>query len=584
MCRFLCVSVVYFASCTGSIGSAGGAEESGGDNAAGSPSGGTGGGAFSGAGGDDLGDNPVSAPPGPGVSTLAIGEGVGKTGMRRLTIAELDNSLRDLLGDDTRPARRLLQEENLGVFNNEYGQQITSSVLVEGFERLADDVAARLLADVGRRNTVVGCSPADPRKADGACLRKFLASFGRRALRRPLSGAEVDLFQQAVEPFAGRTSNFYAGVQAALRALLQHPEFLYRVELGTPVAGHPGLYKLSGYEVATRLSYLMWGTTPPPELLDWAEQGVLQTPAQIRDAAFTMVASDRTIGGMDQFHALWLGYSVLPHAADLTARMRTESARLVERTFRDDGSWLDLFTATDTYVDKALAAHYGLPKPAGGASEGWVPYGASGRQGLLSHGSFLSVLSDFSDTSPTRRGKKVRERLLCEEIPAPPDNVNADAPPSGTSSPCKWERYAGHRAKGSTCESCHSHMDPIGFGLENYDREGKYRTHDIDSIDGSPTFGQELSGCTIRGEGDVGDLGTFSGPKELAALLVDSDRLGPCAATQFHRFAIGRAESPDDQPALDEFARRFKSSGYRFQELVLTYVSSNAFGYRRTED
>jgi hypothetical protein len=295
-----------------------------------------------------------------------------------------------------------------------------------------------------------------------------------------------------------------------------------------------------------------------------------------------MLGGARTVPTLDQFHALWLGYSVLPHPAALTTRMRTESAKLIERTFQNDASWLELFRATDTYLDTALAQHYGLPAPAGGV--GWVPYGKSGRQGLLSHASFLSIMQDTVDTSPTRRGKRVRAQLICQDVPPPPPDVKADAPPQGGQSSCKWDRYEMHRQKGGTCQACHSLMDPIGFGLENYDREGRYRTRDIDTKDGSPTFGKELPQCDIKGKGELVGAGTFSGPAELSNVLIASDLLGPCAATQFHRFAIGRPEAAEDQAALDEFKTRFKGSGYKLRELILSYVSSNAFGYRRVEN
>ena len=127
-------------------------------------------------------------------------------------------------------------------------------------------------------------------------------------------------------------------------------------------------------------------------------------------------------------------------------------------------------------------------------------------------------------------------------------------------------------------------MDPIGFGLEKIDREGRFRTHDVDTQDGSPTFGAELAQCEIQGKGEVVGAGTFSGPAELSNLLIEKDLLGSCVAAQFYRFAVGRQEQDNDQPALADFQTRFRDSGYPFRELVLAYVSSNAFGYRRPED
>ncbi len=513
-------------------------------------------------------------------SQLTIGEGVGPMGMRRLTIAELDNTLESLLSDSTRPARQTLQEEQLGPFNNDYTRFTVSSVLIEGLERLAFDVTSRLLTDAERRDAVVGCVPMSPTQLDSSCLRQFITTFGRRALRRPLTVDEVDAFELAAEPFVTRTGDFYAAVEVALRAFLQHPQFLYRVEIGDAVDGEPGLFKLDDFEMATRLSYTLWSEPPSDGLLDLAEQGELSTAADVRTAALQMLDSPRVVDNLDQFHALWLGYSVLPHPQALTTAMRTESRKLVERTFEMGGSWLDLFRATDTYVDATLAEVYALPQPIGGS--GWVSYGDTGRQGILSHGSFLSFIQDTTDTSPVRRGERVRAQLMCQPVPPPPANVNASTPSRGDSgSLCKTDRYADHRAQ-SGCEGCHRLMDPVGFGLENFDREGRYRTHDIDTLDGSPTFGMVLDDCPISGEGDL-DGTSFTGPAGLADILIRSDVVGPCVATQFFRFAMGREELTEDEPALDEYKERFKSSGYDFRELLLGLVSSKAFGYRREE-
>lgn len=494
---------------------------------------------------------------------------VGRVGLRRLTRREYDDTLRDLLGDTSRPASQVLPEDPLTPFDNEYGPQEASQPLIEGLELLARDAAQRLVGDPLRRDAVLGCTPIGP--ADEGCLRGFVARFGRRALRRPLADGEVDELVALGLEYAGREDDFHAGVAMVVRALLQDAEFVYRVELGTPVDGEPGVLALDDFELATRLSYLVWGSTPSDAMLDAAEAGQLHTPQQLESMLQQLLQDPRARTQIDRFHAMWLGYAQLPHPLELTNAMRTETAALVERVVFDQPQpWTELFTATETFVDDVLAEHYGLPAPAG-AGPAWVSYGSSGRQGLLSHGSFLSVAAGPGDTSPVRRGRMIREQLMCQPIPPPPPNVDADVPPPQGDAECKWDRYAVHREAGA-CAGCHAQMDPIGFGLERYDREGRYRTHD----DGAPQ-------CVIAGDGELVGLGTFNGPAELSALLVDEALLQPCVAQQLYRFALGRALDPDDMPVVQELAVVLTEGDGRFDTMLGALVAHPAFTHRREE-
>jgi Protein of unknown function (DUF1592)/Protein of unknown function (DUF1588)/Protein of unknown function (DUF1595)/Protein of unknown function (DUF1585)/Protein of unknown function (DUF1587) len=512
-----------------------------------------------------MGDSTDSADESGGPADL---EGLGTIGLRRLTRYEYDNTLRDILGDDTRPGSQGLPEDPLTPFDNEYAQQEASQPLIEGLEVLARDVAQRLVDDPERRDQVVGCTPASD--DDEACLRAFVGRFGRLALRRPLATDEIDEFVALGREYAEREADFYAGVAVVVRALLQDAEFVYRVEQGTPVAGEPGAYALGDFEIATRLSFLVWGTTPSDALLDAAEAGELHTPEQLQAMVESMMQDPRAEAQIDRFHAMWLGYAQLPHAPALTNAMRTETAALVQRVvFDEQQPWTALFTATDTFIDATLAEHYGLPAPAEGTS--WVSYGDSGRQGILSHGAFLSVAAGPGDTSPVRRGKLIREQLMCQTIPPPPPNVDADVPPPQEDAECKWDRYATHREAGS-CAGCHAQMDPIGFGLESYDREGHYRTHD----EGAPQ-------CIISGDGELVGFGAFNGPAELADLLVSNTVLEPCVARQLYRFALGRPLGTEDQALVLDLAAGLVEGDGRFDTMLGALVSHPAFIHRREE-
>ena len=486
---------------------------------------------------------------------------------RRLSQAEIDNSLRDILGETTRPAQKFLLEDEFAPYDNDYTLQQASRALIDSVEALADDVAKRTLADPARRARVVPCTPTGA--GDAACFRQVIASVGRRFLRRPLSQEEIDEYAAlqafAVEP--GVNATFDTAVELFLRSVLQDPEFLYRIEVGSP-AGQASVQRLDDYAIASRLAFLLWGTSPDDALLDRAAQGSLGAPAERRQLAESMLRDPRAREQVHRFHALWLGYRAIPHDAALVAEFDQETSKLIDRVvFEDKRSYLDVFLASETHLTTRLAQHYGLPAPASGA--GWVPYAESGRAGILSHGSVLAAFSKFSDTSPTQRGIFVRARLLCEKISPPPANVDVDQPPGSPDQLCKYDRYAEHRAIAS-CAACHDKMDSIGFGLENYDIAGRFRTHD----DGLPQ-------CAIAGQGSLGADGSFKGPAELARKIVESKQLEACVVRQLYRFAVGRDLEGDEPEAVNALLAWFRSKNFAFDQLLLAYVESPAFALRK---
>jgi hypothetical protein len=492
---------------------------------------------------------------------------VGPTGLHRLSRIEYDNTLADLLGDMTRSGYASLPEDVNDPFDNDFSTQLVSGALIASAETLAAAASARALADPAKRDALVGCTPSSP--ADQACLESFVRAFGRRALRRPLADAEVSAYV-GLSAFSVEANDFYVGVDLVLRAMLQDPRFLYRVEIGTQVPGRPGLFQLDDYEIGSRLSYFLWGSTPSAELLDMAASGALINPDSRRAAALGMLADLRGQQRVQQFHAFWLAYDQLPLAADMATAMRAESDALVARVvFERKGDYLDLFRSTETFVTAALATHYGLPAPANAAGA-WVAYGSSPRRGILSHGTLLSAGAKFDDTSPTLRGVFVRNRLFCQTIPPPPPTVATDEPPPVTTSPCKVDRYAEHRSGG--CATCHNQVDPIGFGLENYDRTGAYRTADKDNPQ-----------CTISGDGEVVGVGKFNGPAELAELVIASGGLESCVVQQVFRMALGRRDSDADRATLTRLTDGFKQRGRAFDQLLVDMIADPAFIHRQVE-
>lgn len=510
-------------------------------------------------------DDTMGGPKDPGIKPGEDPYAIGPTGLRRLTRHEYDNAIRDLLGDTTRPGLSKLPEDAIDPFDNDYTTQLPSGALIDSIETLAEEAALRLLADRARRDRVVGCTPSGP--GDAACLRAFITSFGRLALRRPLADDEIARYL-GLQALAIENNDFYTGVELVVRALLQDPEFLYQVEIGTPVPDRPGIVKLGDYELASRLSFFLLGSVPTPALLDLARDGKLRALADRRAAAAALLADPGAAARVNRFHAMWFGYHQLPFPASLARPMVAESEALIQRVVFDRRDYLELFTSTETFVDATLADHYGLPRPASGSA--WTPYGQNPRRGILSQGAVLAQGAKFSDTSPTLRGVFVRTRLMCQPFPTPPPNVDVDQPPAATAGPCKQDRYVAHAAGG--CAGCHATLDPIGFGLENYDQTGKFRATEA----ANPA-------CAIAGDGNLVGVGPFNGPAALARLLVDSGALESCAVTQLYRFANGRHETADDAPSLAALGAAFKAGGRRFDQLMIDLAASAAFGHRRLE-
>ena len=497
-----------------------------------------------------------------------VAEEIGISGLRRLSIAEYEQTIIDLLGLPPPQVQELLPADTLTPFDNDFTTQTASEALIKGLELLAGDVAQAVVESPELREAIVPCTPTGP--DDAACFRDFLAQFGRRALRRPLDDAELDRFA-TLQSYAIDEDDFWAGVGAGIRLLLQHPEFVYRVELGEPVPDAPGVFQLDEFEVGTRLSYFIVGSTPPDWLLDAAEGGQLDTSEGIGDAAVMLLDDPRARARVARFHALWLAYENLSREG-LYGDMHAETRALVERVvFDEPRPWTELLTATETFVTPELAEHYGLPVP---ATADWVPYGDSGRGGLLSHGAFLSVGAKFGDTSPTQRGLLVRTKLFCQEIPKPPPELMVDVcePPQADPDACKIDRY--FMSEEPACQACHSMMDPIGFGLERYDASGAYRTAEADRPE-----------CTIPGDGDFVGVGAFNGPAELAALAVESGLVEACVARQLYRFAVGRTTLDEhDEVLLERLVQEAGGTGgLELAAFIRAYVGSDAFRYRREE-
>lgn len=415
---------------------------------------------------------------------------------------------------------------------------------------------------------LLSCDPA----TGAACVREVLSRFGRKAWRRPLTNAELNRLVALVDVARQEGDDVQQGLELALRAVLLSPHFLFRVEEDLS----PQPRRLSDHELAARLSYFLWGSTPDAELDGLADQGALsaQLPQQVR-----RMLQDPKAGALaSQFGGSWLWARTVevanPEPAlfptftpTLKAAMKAQTEETFATFFREDRSALELLTGDDTFLNDELAAHYGLPLP-GSSALTRVRGLPEARRGLLGHGGLLTVTSQPARTSPVKRGKWALAQLLCMEPPPPPPSVEAfvqEATPTGT----LRQQFEAHRSK-PECSGCHRMMDPLGFGLETFDAVGRYRTTD-------------QGGFAIDASGELFDGRKFNGPAELAHLIAADPRFADCMARQVFTYALGRAPVSTDECTVKQMTDALTSTGYRLPALITALVSSPTFTQRRAE-
>jgi hypothetical protein len=564
--RALAVLVVAAAACSGSI-------AGGGDDGVTSPAGGSS--ASPGAATPAPGGAPMPGAPDPGPNAPVTAPGTTTTTLPvrpllRLTRFEYDNTVRDLLGDTTRPGSAL-PEDNEGPHGYDVAAAVSpldATVLQEIAERLASGAVKNLAK-------LVPCKSATP---DDACARQFIASFGQRAFRRPLLPDETTAIQGLYD--TARTQLGYdstQGLRVVIAALLQSPEFLYHWELGAQAPTLAGkLVQLTSWELASRLSYLLTGSMPDDELFAAAQSGALGTAAGVAAQARRLLAAPRARDGMgDLFRQWWdldrirrtdKGANVMGWDG-LRDPMYAETKRFVEAVvFEGDATVKSLLTAPYTFTNNAnLAKVYGATLPAttvNPAPMQKIDLDPGQRAGFLTQGSFLAAQAAPTDTSPVKRGKLVLTQILCTKIPDPPAEVPA-LPPASSTLKTMRQRSVEHM-QNPLCAACHRLLDPLGFAFEIYDTVGKFRTMDrTDPIDASGTF-------TIGGRERA-----FKNALELTQILGAAPETHACAARQMLRYALGRLETMDDAPSLDEVARTGN-----LRDLVLALVQSKAFMFR----
>jgi hypothetical protein len=439
--------------------------------------------------------------------------------------------------------------------------------------------AATGSGDTPSRRRIFTCRPANE-SDELPCARKIISTLARRAYRRPVNDADLEILLSFYQKGRNKGS-FDAGIETALRLILTDPKFLYRIE-SDPANAVPGtINKISDLELASRLSFFLWSSIPDDELLTAAAQGKLKDPVVLQAQVKRMLADPKAEALVTNFASEWLFLrnlqSVNPAGEDfpnfdenLKQAFRTETEMFVGSVFREDRNVTDLLTANYTFVNERLAKHYGIPNIYGSQFRR-VPVADDARRGLLGQGSILTVTSYPTRTSPVLRGKWILENIMGTPPPAPPPNVPAlKENDEGGKITTVRERLEEHR-KNPACATCHRVMDPLGFSLDNFDAIGQWRSKE--------------AGLPIDASGQLADGTKIDGVVDLRkALLAHPERFVGTMTEKLMTYALGRGLEYYDMPVVRSIARDAGKNDYRFSAIVMGIVKSTAFQMRRARE
>jgi hypothetical protein len=492
-------------------------------------------------------------------------------GMRRLLGTEYVDSVGLMLGTAAAEAALPAPDHSRRHFVAIGAQEVSlAAEAVEQYERSATFIANAVVED---KSTLAQTAPCVMDGTGQACYEEVATQLGRFAFRRSLSAEEVTgLVDLALDGQAWGDGDFDSGLKYMLMAILQSPSFLYIMEVGEPDEGI-GYRRLTSLEMASRLSFFLLGRTPTLEIIELGESGGLETNTQIRALAEEMVASTRARAGLQKFtdelfnlrrlEELNKSPDIFPLFSTELARFMREETQLfiIDLVWDEDGDARRLLDATYTFVNDPLAELYGMAPPGTGELFSRTSWPAEqNRRGLLSQASFLTSQANPNRNSPIKRGIYVQDMLLCNPIPPPPPEINAELPdiPEDVSL-----RQALEMHNVPECQSCHSMVDPIGFAFEFYDAIGQYRTLD--------------NGVPIDASGDVQGIGTWQDAAGLATALANDPRSMNCLIRNMVRGQLGHIDGPGEAPAIDDLNAAFSSSGYSIKTLLVEMAMSPIF-------
>jgi hypothetical protein len=513
----------------------------------------------------------------------------GRVTIRRLNRTEYNNTIRDLVGVPFQPADDF-PADDVGYGFDNIGDVLTlPPLLMEKYLAAAEKITDEAFNSPELKKKLIGDPPPSHAKPGKkmAAARDVLGRFARRAFRRSVTKEEVDRFAGLVELADKNGDSYEKGIELALQAILVSPHFLFRIELDKEPGNPDAVHAVNDFEMATRLSYFLWSSMPDDELLTLAEKGTLRKDGNLKKQIERMLKDSKARALVENFAGQWLQLRNLRTAApdpetypafddSLRSAMVKETELFFEAVVKEDRSILDFLDADFTFVNERLAKHYGIagvkgdefrrvsftPSSPGQGGEGRV------RGGVLTQASILTLTSNPTRTSPVKRGKWILENILGTPPPPPPPDVpelkeGKEVVLSGS----LRQRMEQHRVK-PDCAICHDKLDPLGFGFENFDGIGGWRTKD-------GKFDIDSSGVLPDGK-------TFKGPAELRSILKGrSQEFCRCLSEKMLTYALGRGLEYYDKCAVYDIEARTEKNQYRFSALIFAVVQSEPFQNRR---
>jgi Protein of unknown function (DUF1592)/Protein of unknown function (DUF1588)/Protein of unknown function (DUF1595)/Protein of unknown function (DUF1587)/Protein of unknown function (DUF1585) len=538
----------------------------------------------------DIGGNPtgdVTIPEGPSPEELCAN--VGPTPgphprLVRLTHIQYDNTVRDLFGLDIQPSSTFIEDPAFDGFTNNAKALLVSGGLARDYRRAAEEVGALVMADPAAVARIVPCAP----EGDGvACAREFIESFGRKVYRRALPATTVDAYAALFARGSGlyeAGTPFDQGVQHVVEAMLQSPNFLYRVELSEALDGD-NLIPLDDFEIATRLSYLLWNSQPDEDLLAAAESGALQTPEGIEAQARRLIADPKATGAIDDFHEQWLHMrryesniakdpALYPEfqSSDISNSLKLETQRFIRHVILElEGDYEALLSEPVTFVDDKLAAIYELEGTFTSEMQR-VDLDPDERAGLLTQIGFLSSHAYPDGSSPIHRGVFVQRQLLCATLPDPPGDVDFTLPPlEGDIKTTRQQVEA--KTSPEVCANCHDIINPPGFAFEHFDAIGRFRADEA----GEPI---DAAASITVGEAQM----SFDGAVDISRRLAVDPVAQRCYLTQWFRYGYAREDDAFDQCTIGELDKVLQEKGYNIKELLVALTLTKTFRFRAVEE
>lgn len=493
----------------------------------------------------------------------------GKALIRKLSRKEIDNSIKDLLGLSASYTDSLPFDatDRNGFSNNAENMQLDVDYLQAMMVLTEKAIGDALLKT---NSPFLQC----PQGQNAACAKDILLGFAKKAFRRPIKVEEETSILSSFSTAQTQGFSFKDSMTFAMQRILISPNFLYRSSFSGEATDEGR--KLSPHELATRLAYYLWQSTPDQELLTAADQNKLGTENEIRTQVQRLLKDAKADRFIRNFTNEWVGLQQLQAATreglteQLKIDMREETERMILAIVREDRSFLDVITADFTYVNQNLASLYGIPGITGTQFQK-VDFKALQipRRGLLTQASLLTLTSSPTSTKPVSRGNQILNSITCNPPPPFPDGLTvtplADSP--NTDLTVK-ERMAAHRA-GTSCFGCHQEMDPIGLGLENYDQVGRFRT----------TY---PSGRSVDASGTFRNYNFQSG-MDLIDIIAQEEDFKTCVMKKMMTYAIGRSMTPQDQCSLEYLGKENVVAGKTFTDLVMAVVMSPQFQFNQTD-